>query len=139
MTRRARLRGRGVAYRSIATASLMATCLLVGVSCSKDPKPARIEQTVTPANPAREQEPSEEEESEDPPAKVAASATAATDTLPAGTVDPSRIPVEEDFVHEAEARISKNANLEAELARIEREIEGSPAGSEKPGSKSEKK
>lgn len=41
---------------------------------------------------------------------------------PEPQLDPSRVPVEEDFIAEAEQRIGKNAKLELELARLKREI-----------------
>jgi hypothetical protein len=41
---------------------------------------------------------------------------------PAAQLDPSQLPVEEDFIEEAEQRIGKSAKLELELARLKREM-----------------
>jgi hypothetical protein len=42
---------------------------------------------------------------------------------PEPQLDPAQVPVEEDFIEEAEQRIGKNAKLELELARLKQEIQ----------------
>lgn len=45
---------------------------------------------------------------------------------PEPELDPARVPVEEDFIYDAERRIGKNAKLELELARLKQEIASGP-------------
>lgn len=42
---------------------------------------------------------------------------------PEPALDPSQVPVEEDFIGDAERRIGKSAKLEVELARLKQEIQ----------------
>ena len=58
-----------------------------------------------------------------PPPVAPAVATPTAQAEPAPKIDPSRVPVEEDFAKDAEAQISKNANLPVEIRRLAGAIE----------------
>lgn len=95
--------------------SMLALSLCLWTACSKkEPAPER-QTAVRPSTAATSK-----------PRAPALSRTTAPEPSELPSIDPALIPVEEDFRAEAEARIGKRTDLDAELNRIGRELNALP-------------
>ena len=109
--------------RSGGTLLLVLALLSLG-ACANEAERDKAKKAVAAAPRGEEVDEAEDEEAELEAAEPAAvPARPEEAAAPAGVeIDPARMPIEEDFVREAESRISKNANLAAELDRIAAEL-----------------
>ena len=104
-----------VVMSRVFTLVLLGTCLLSAGACAQK-KEAPVKQEAVAA-----EAPEPEAEAPKPEAEVKAPWQLPPPPVPRN-VNPTRVPVPEDFIPNAEQRIGKSANLITELDRLDAEI-----------------